>query len=69
MPGLAGAYLFADYCAGRIRAITLGADGALARELGLGIDVAAPISFGTDANGEAYVLSADGAVVRLDVAG
>lgn len=65
IPSLDGAYLFADYCAGRIRALRLDEDGTLAAEYDLGIDVATPQSFGTDADGEPYVLSADGAIVRL----
>lgn len=65
IPALRGAYLFADYCAGRIRAITLAADGTLAREYDLGVDVEQPISFGQDQAGEPYVLSAGGNIVRL----
>jgi glucose/arabinose dehydrogenase len=65
IPALQGAYLFADYCLGRIRAIALGPDGELANEYDLGIDVETPISFGTDAAGEPYVLSAAGNIVRL----
>lgn len=65
IPSLQGAYLFADYCKSRVRAIRLDDDGALASEHDLGIDVAQPISFGTDAAGEAYVLSASGDIVRL----
>ena len=65
IPALQGAYLFADYCLGRVRAITLGSDGQLAQEFDLGIDVETPISFGTDQQGEAYVLSSAGNIVRL----
>jgi glucose/arabinose dehydrogenase len=65
IPELEGAFLFADYCLGRVRAIRLGDDGALETELDLGVDVPGPISFGTDQAGEAYVLSADGNIVRL----
>jgi glucose/arabinose dehydrogenase len=65
IPALEGAYLFADYCLGRVRAITLDANGDLASEFDLGVDVPGPISFGTDQAGEAYVLSADGNIVRL----
>ncbi len=65
IPNLQGAYLFADYCAGRVRAIRLDGNGDLAAEYDLGIDVSTPVSFGTDAAGEAYVLSGDGDVVRL----
>ena len=69
IPSLQGAYLFADYCKGRVRAIRLDDAGALASEHDLGIDVENPISFGTDADGEAYVLSAAGDIVRLTDAG
>jgi glucose/arabinose dehydrogenase len=63
--GLPGAFLFADYCAGRIRAVRVGPEGDFATEYDLGIEVAAPISFGQDDAGEPYVLSADGDIVRI----
>jgi glucose/arabinose dehydrogenase len=63
---LAGAYVFADYCAGNLRAITLDDRGAFDREIDLGIHVPTPISFGTDADGEVYVLSSEGPVMRLE---
>lgn len=66
---LDGAYFFTDYCAGSLRAVTLGSDGRFAKEIDLGVDIAQPISFGTDADGEAYVLSQDGAISRLVPAG
>ena len=69
IPSLEGAYLFADYCAGRIRALRLGSDNTLAAEYDLGVSVSAPVSFGADARGEAYVLSGDGTIVRLVNAG
>ena len=69
IPALEGAFVFADYCIGRVRAIVLDDDGGLARELDLGIDVEQPISFGQDAAGELYVLSGTGAVVRIAPAG
>lgn len=65
IPALDGAYLFADYCAGRLRAIRLHADGTLEREFDLGIDVDHPISWTQDPQGEPYVLSQDGTIVRL----
>ena len=65
IPALDGWYLFADYCAGRVRAIVLDDGGTFARELDLGIDVTSPISFGRDAEGEPYVLSDAGQVLRL----
>ena len=69
IPALEGAYLFADYCAGRVRAITLTSDGKLDEEFDLGIDVEQPISFAADADGEPYVLSQTGNIVRLLPAG
>ena len=63
--GLDGAFLFADYCAGRLRAITLGPDGKLGREIDLGVKLDAPVSFTADQHGEPYVLSDNGAISRL----
>jgi glucose/arabinose dehydrogenase len=63
--GLPGAFLFADYCAGRVRAVRVNEDGSFRTEYDLGIDVESPISFGQDAEGEPYVLSAEGDIVRL----
>ncbi|WP_426571227.1 PQQ-dependent sugar dehydrogenase [Aquihabitans sp. McL0605] len=65
IPQLDGAYLFADYCAGRLRAITVGSDDKLDHEYDLGIDIESPISFGEDQQGEPYVLSEGGNIVRL----
>jgi glucose/arabinose dehydrogenase len=65
IPALARAYLFADYCAGRLRAVRLADDGALDQELDLGVDVSHPVSFAAGADGEPYVLSQDGNIVRL----
>ncbi len=63
---LVGAYLFADYCAGDLRALRLGADGKVADERPLGVEIDRPISFGQDDDGELYVLSQGGAVLRLE---
>ncbi len=57
--GLAGTYVFADYCKGRL----LGGSGASMRDLG--VAVGSPSSFGEDANGELWVLSLDGPVYKL----
>jgi glucose/arabinose dehydrogenase len=63
-PGLAGAYLYGDYCSGRIWALTQGANGAwqsrLLLESGLSIS-----SFGEDEAGEIYVVDLGGAVYRI----
>ena len=65
IPALDGAFLFADYCAGRLRAITLGSDGKLAHEFDLGIDLESPVSFSQDQQGEPYILLQGGNIVRL----
>lgn len=65
MADLQGAYLFTDFCAGRIRAIRLDDSGRFATEYDLGVDVDNPVSFAADADGEPYVLSNSGDIVRL----
>ena len=62
--GLDGAYLFADYCTGRVRVLVPRSDGSY-DDLDLGIYVDAPISFGHDADGAAYVLSGTGPIFRI----
>ena len=68
VPALTGVYLFADYCEGRLRGITM-RDGALADQRDLGIEILQPTSFGQDNEGEIYVLSQDGPVFRIVAAG
>ena len=65
IPDLVGAYVFADYCAGELRAIRVDAAGAVTDEALLGVQTDSPMSFGEDAAGELYVLSGDG-LLRLD---
>ena len=61
IPALVGHYLFADYCSGRLWALPV--DGGAILELDrLPGEVA---SFGTDADGEVYVLTFGGAVLRI----
>ncbi len=64
IPALAGAYVFADFCRGRLEAFVL-RDGLarLHRELGPTVDSLA--SFGQDATGELYALSLSGPVYRM----
>lgn len=64
IPELVGAYVFADFCAGRLQAFVL-RDGRTEglRELGLTVENLA--AFGEDADGELYVLSLSGPVYRL----
>ncbi len=65
IPALVGAYVFGDYCSGRIWAADPGPAGEIAdvHELGKVGDLA---SFGEDAGGELYALSLRGEVSRLD---
>lgn len=67
IPALDGAYVFADYCAGELRALTADA-GTLTAERFLDVDVAFITSFGQDAADELYVASDDGGIYRLDPA-
>jgi len=65
VPGLQGAYLFADYCNNTIRALSY--DGKVATEIVSQREEPSPIvSFGEDNNGELYVLAFDGTVSRID---
>jgi len=62
--GLWGAYVFADYCRGRLEAFVLRHGRAThLRMLGPRVDALA--SFGQDDRGELYVLSLAGTVSRL----
>jgi glucose/arabinose dehydrogenase len=61
---LTGAYVYADYCGGRLEAFVL-RDGRAKQHRSLGERVDALASFGQDADGELYVLSLSGPVYRL----
>jgi glucose/arabinose dehydrogenase len=61
---LAGRYVFADLCSGRIWSAAL-AGAALQDARPLGLTAAYPVSFGEDARGRVYVVSFCGEVVRL----
>ncbi|MCY3656632.1 MAG: PQQ-dependent sugar dehydrogenase [Chloroflexi bacterium] len=61
IPALVGHYLFADYCSGRLWALPVDGGGILELDRLPG-EVA---SFGTDADGEVYVLTFGGAVLRI----
>jgi len=71
IPNLVGAYLYADYCSGKIWYLKLSdgvvtATGELTTDL-LGGRTEWPISsFGEDGSGELYVVVYDGAVYRID---
>ncbi len=67
IPGLVGAYLFTDYCDGRLRAIRA-EGGQTTDETTFDAEGTNLVSFGTDSSGEVYVLSLDGGIYRLDPA-
>ena len=64
VPHLAGAYLFADFCAGQIMALVQN-HGEVVQHRSLGVTVPELASFGEDGNGELYALSLAGSVFRV----
>ena len=64
IPDLVGAYVFGDYCRGRLEAFVL-RDGVAKQHRELGVAVDGLASFGEDAAGELYVLSLAGPLYRL----
>lgn len=64
LPGLAGAYVFGDYCSGRIWAMRV--DGGVVTEHVHLAEVDSLVSFAEDAFGDLYAISLDGPVYRLD---
>jgi len=66
--GLDGAYLYGDYCSGRIWALTQGSNGAWGSKLLLDTRIAIS-SFGEDEAGELYVADLAGGVVYRLAAG
>lgn len=66
IPELAGQYLFADYCSGWLRSV--GRDGVMREWLPPGTFTGVT-SFGTDSEGEPYVLTAGGSIYQLAKAG
>src|SRR5919108_1028324 len=64
IPGLTGAYLFADYCVGQLEAIRRQGGGRVAHAV-LGPVVSGVSSFGQNARGELYVMSLDGPLYRI----
>lgn len=67
---LSGMYLFSDYCAGEIRALTTSDGGTTWNAQSLGTPVANlfPTAFGEDAAGELYVASDGGTIYRVTLA-
>jgi glucose/arabinose dehydrogenase len=64
IPGLRGAYLYADYCGGWVRA-ALTRDGRVLEQRDLGVEVSSPSTFGVDPAGELYVASLSGPLYRI----
>ena len=64
IPALAGAYVFGDFCDGRLEAIRV-TDGHVVDHAFLGPVVNALSSFGEDASGEQYALSLSGGLYML----
>ena len=61
-----GTYIFGDYCTGELWGLVRGPDGVAERiDLGVSVPRSTLVSFGEDADGELYVLSAIGTVFRL----
>jgi glucose/arabinose dehydrogenase len=67
-PALAGAYLFADYCSGRIFALDPRTDG-FREPIEVGNGASGLSSFGEDAAGELYVTHLSGDVARVVASG
>jgi len=68
IPDLVGAYLFTDYCDGRLRALRAAGGQTVDERTFDDVSGNSLVSFGTDGAGEVYVLSLDGAIYRLDPA-
>jgi len=67
IPDLQGAYVFADYCQGDLRALRQ-ENGQLVVERALDVNAANVAAFGQDQDGELYVLSQGDGVLRIDPA-
>jgi glucose/arabinose dehydrogenase len=66
IPSLAGTYVYADLCRPELRGLVRQADGQVVDgPIGLSVAGGNVVSFGEDADGELYVLTADGAIARL----
>jgi glucose/arabinose dehydrogenase len=67
LPELFGAYLFTDYCHGRLEALAFDHDAGEVLDVATVLpgELTAPISFGEDADGELYVLTQPGQLLRL----
>jgi hypothetical protein len=67
IPGLTGAYLFADFCNGKVTGMRQ-RDGARVELHDLGLQMDNLESFGEGPDGELYAFSLDGNMARIDPA-
>ncbi len=65
LSSLRGAYLFADYCDGKIRVARRTLSGGSVSVKMSGLNLKGAASFGVDAAGEVYVASVDGPIAKL----
>jgi glucose/arabinose dehydrogenase len=68
-PELVGAYVFGDYCDGKIRALQVDDGHELTASTELDLLVPSLVSINRDDSGELYLVSLDGPIYRLDPAG
>jgi glucose/arabinose dehydrogenase len=64
LPALAGAFVFGDLCSTALRSLRV--EGGSATAATLGVEVAAPTTFGVDGLERVYIGSGSGVVYRLD---
>jgi hypothetical protein len=67
IPDLRGAYLFSDFCDGRVRALVQ-EDGQVVAERDLGIETSEVTTFGQGADLELYVVSRSEGLFRIESA-
>lgn len=65
LPGLAGAYIYGDYCEAQLYALVPKGDGVERINLGVNAGKGTLVSFGEDASGELYTLSIAGTIAKL----
>jgi glucose/arabinose dehydrogenase len=63
LPTLVGSYVFADYCDGKLKALTRSGNNWRVRNLGAKVKNIS--SFATDTTGELLVITLDGAILRM----
>ena len=64
LPALRGAYVYGDYCAGWIAAVSVNGD-AVSQPHRLAVNVPSLSTFGVDTSGELYAMSLSGPMYRL----